>query len=329
MEFTMQMLKSVFWGLFLIAFVCTNGYGENKDASASYYSRIGAVPKESGFHMEGWFVWGGSCIEVDGEYHLFSSRWPEGTKFPQGYRAHSEIVHAKAKTLLGPYEFQGIVLGKRDAKYWDSKMVHNPSIYKTGDVYVLYYNASQEGSKIRQVGYATATNINGPWKRNDNPIDFDSDANNPAAYFERDGSVKLMWRDAELRVYVATAPSYKGPYTIQNDNVYPKAALEDFYLFFEGGKYHMLCEDNVGGISGHERWGVHLVSDDGVHDWKVFDPAVFYDRTVRWTDGTSMLCERRERPQLLIDERGAVTHLFTSTLFEGKTWTQVVPIAPR
>ena len=40
----------------------------------------------------------------------------------------------------------------------------------------------------------------------------------------------------------------------------------------------MICEDNVGGISGHSRWGVHLTSDDGIKDWRPTDPIVFYIR---------------------------------------------------
>ncbi|HKJ68083.1 MAG TPA: hypothetical protein VKA68_09025, partial [bacterium] len=43
------------------------------------------VPKESGFKMSGWFVWGGSPIQVGETYHLFASRWPDSTGFPQGY----------------------------------------------------------------------------------------------------------------------------------------------------------------------------------------------------------------------------------------------------
>jgi hypothetical protein len=46
----------------------------------------GDVARESGFAMDGYFVWCGSCIKVGDTYHLFSSRWPVETKFPEGYK---------------------------------------------------------------------------------------------------------------------------------------------------------------------------------------------------------------------------------------------------
>jgi hypothetical protein len=291
-----------------------------------YLIETGSVPKESGFKMKDWFVWGGSVIEADGTYHLFASRWPRSTQFPKGYMTHSEIVRATADNPLGPYTFKEVVLGKRDPKYWDAIMTHNPSIYKTGGTYVLYYNA-RGNAPYRQIGYATAKHVTGPWTRNDQPIDFGRDANNPAAFFEPDGSVKLMWRDRTLGIYLATAPSYKGPYTIANDNVWPHCKLEDFYLFKLDGKYHMICEDNAGGVSGHDRWGVHFTSEDGIHDWHPTHPIVFYTHSITWPDNTGIHCQRRERPQLLIDENGNITHFFTSILFHGETWNQPVPIS--
>jgi len=291
-----------------------------------YVIKTGSVPRESGFKMKDWFVWCGSAIEADGTYHLFASRWPRSTHFPSGYMTHSEIVRATSDNPLGPFTFQEVILGKRDPKYWDAIMTHNPSIYKTGDTYVLYYNA-RGNAPYRQIGYVTAKNINGPWTRNNQPIDFGRDANNPAAIFEADGSVKLMWRDRALGVYIATAPSYKGPYKIVNNNVWPRCKLEDFYLFKLNGKYHMICEDNTGEISGHNRWGVHFTSDDGIKDWHPTEPVVFYNHTITWLDDTSIQCERRERPQLLTDDTGKITHLFTSVLFQGETWNQSVPIS--
>ena len=309
----------------LILIFCSFSIAFSQDESW-YLIETGSVPKESGFKMKDWFVWCGSAIEADGTYHLFASRWPKSTHFPEGYMTHSEIVRATADNPLGPFTFQEVVLGKRHPNYWDAIMTHNPSIYKTGDTYVLYYNA-RGNAPYRQIGYATAKSITGPWTRNNQPINFRRDANNPAAFFESDGSVKLMWRDRTLGIYMATAPSYKGPYTVVNNNVWPHCKLEDFYLFKLDGKYHMICEDNVGGISGHSRWGVHLTSDDGIKDWRPTDPIVFYNHTITWPDGTSIHCQRRERPQLLIDETGKITHLITSVLFQGETWNQSVPIS--
>ena len=226
----------------------------------------GPVAKGTGFAMDGYFVWCGSVIKVGETYEMFASRWPASTKFPEGYRQHSEIVRAYAATPEGPYLFKQVVIGKRAAGKWDSAMAHNPAIYKVGDTYVLYYIGSDERSNFRQIGIATAPSVAGPWTRRDKPLDLGmaGDANNPAAWFEPDGSVKLIWRTANLRVCESVAKSFEGPYTVVNSNLWPGAKVEDFFIFKKAGIYHLICEDNAGKLTGHDRkWGGHLISDDG------------------------------------------------------------------
>jgi len=89
--------------------------------------------------MSGYFVWCGSVIKVGDVYEMFASRWPASTKFPDGYRQHSEIVRAEASRPQGPYVFKEVVIGKRAAGKWDSAMAHNPAIYKVGGTFVLFY----------------------------------------------------------------------------------------------------------------------------------------------------------------------------------------------
>jgi hypothetical protein len=289
--------------------------------------RLQPVARESGLRIDGYFVWCGSVIKVGDTYHLFASRWPVATKFPEGYRTNSEIVRATASRAEGPYTFQEVVIGKRPAGKWDSGMAHNPAIYRVGATFVLFYIGSDEGSVYRQIGIASAGAITGPWTRSDRPLDLGvkTDANNPAACFEPDGSVKLVWRDKDLHVCISTASSFRGPYRMVNDRVWPQARVEDFFFFKHQGKYHLICEDNAGNITGHERWGAHLYSDDGISGWKRYTPPVVYDHTIPWTDGTTLHAVRRERPWLLIDEGKAVC-LFTAVYDGVNTWNQPVPI---
>jgi len=289
--------------------------------------RLQPVSRDSGFRMPGYFVWCGSAIKVGATYHLFAARWPEATKFPEGYRQHSEIVRATAARPEGPYTFQEVVIGARAAGKWDSGMAHNPAIYCVGDRFVLFYIGSDVGAAYRQIGCATAPAITGPWTRSDRPLDLGcaSDANNPSACFEPDGSVKLVWRTKDLRVCISTAPSYAGPYQLANTNLWPAARLEDFFFFKQGARWHLLCEDNAGSVTGHERWGAHLVSSDGLHGWQPLYAAADYDHTIRWSDGTEFHPVRRERPWLLI-ENGRPTHLFTGVFDGRQTWNQPVPI---
>jgi hypothetical protein len=287
----------------------------------------GPVSKASGFAMKGWFVWCGSVIKVGNEYDMFASRWPEESKFPEGYRDHSEIVRAVATRPEGPYVFQEVIIGKRAAGKWDSGMAHNPVIYKVGDTFVLYYIGSDVGSHFRRIGMATAKAVAGPWTRSDQPLDLGvaGDANNPAACFEADGRVKLMWRTANLRVCISTAPSFAGPYTVANGNVWPAAKLEDFSFFKLDGVYHAICEDNAAKVTGHDRWGAHLFSPDGVNNWKPWSDPVFYDHRIQWTEGGDLIATRRERPWVLL-ENGKPTYLFNAVFDGQRSWNQPVPL---
>ena len=208
------------------------------------------VPANSGFKMDGYWIWGGGMIRVDSTYHLFAARWIQNSAFPSSYRTDSEIVRATSDNPLGPFTFQEVVIGERDSSYWDSNMAHNPTIHKIGDEFVLFYIGSdfttiRENSNylLRRVGYASATSIAGPWSRSDEPV-IKVESNNPAVLVDR-GKVKLLYRDAPLRMFLTEADHYRGPYRMLNDNVWPQCKLEDFYLFKSTEGYHFVCEDNV------------------------------------------------------------------------------------
>ncbi len=288
------------------------------------------APLKSGFRMDGYWVWGGSVIQVDSVYHLFASRWPKKSEFPDGYRSHSEIVRATAATPMGPFTFEEIVIGERDSSFWDSNMAHNPTIHKIGNEFVLFYIGSDFTTKfpgsdffLRRVGYARAKSINGPWERSDKPL-FEQESNNPALLID-DNRVLLIYRDEKLQTFMAEAPAYNGPYVVKNNNLWPDCKIEDFYLFKSDEGYHIICEDNVGGISGHIRWGVHLHSDNGINNWVEYPNLIVYDHDIRFENDSIFHCIRRERPQLLI-EGDKITHVFTSVLGEGTSWCQPVKL---
>jgi len=298
----------------------------------SIRQRLQPVPPDSGFKMEDYWVWGGSMIKVEGQYHLFASRWKKDNNFPDNYRNNSEIVRAVSDDPLGPFKFSEVVIGERDSIYWDSNMAHNPTIHMIADEFVLFYNGSDfttrlenSNNLLRRVGYASAKSISGPWKRSEEAI-INTEANNPAVLVE-DDRILLMYRDAPLKVFLAEAKTYKGPYKIVNDNVWPEHKIEDFYMFRMKDDFHLICEDNVGGISGHERWGVHLVSKNGIDQWTKYDSTIVYDHDILFTDSTILHCNRRERPQLLIENK-VITHLLTGVYDGVNSWCQPVALDP-
>ena len=294
--------------------------------------RIQPVPVNSGFKMEGYWVWGGSVIKVGSIYHMFASRWPKGHEFPVDYFHSSEIVRATSKSIVGPYEFQEVIVGERDSSFWDSNMAHNPTIHRIGDEYVLFYIGSdfstmRSGSTryLRRVGYATASNIEGPWVKADKPI-INQESNNPAILVDGP-KIKLLFRDEELRVVLAEAECFKGPYKILNDNVWPESKIEDFYLFKIDNQCHIICEDNVGAVTGHVRWGAHLYSEDGINNWQRYQDLIAYNHDIKYKDNSILHCVRRERPQLLI-ENNQITSIITA-VYDGKdSWCQPVELYP-
>lgn len=304
-----------------------------RDNNESFIERLQPIPRESGFKMDGYWIWGGSVIKVGDTYHIFASRWPKKNKFPDDYFEESEIVSATSNSPMGPYTFREVVIGERDSSFWDSNMAHNPTIHKVGNEYVLFYIGSdftsfreQSDRLLRRIGYATTTNIEGPWKRSDKAV-INEESNNPALLIESGGEVKLMFRDEVLKIKLAIAANFKGPYQIVNDNVWGVARLEDFYIYKNNGKYHLICEDNEGVATGHVRWGAHFFSDDGISNWQKYTPAVVYDHNILMDSGETMHCTRRERPQLFI-EKDRITHLFNGVYDGENSWCQPVELSP-
>jgi hypothetical protein len=133
----------------------------------------------------------------------------------------------------------------------------------------------------------------------------------------------MVYRDADLRVYMAEADNFRGKYKVINDDLWPYSKIEDFFIFSSSGQYHIICEDNTGGVSGNVRWGVHLYSDNPEKGWKKYDPVVVYDHDISIKGDSMLKCTRRERPQLLI-VNGRITCLVTSVYDGNNSWSQPV-----
>ena len=88
----------------------------------------------------------------------------------------------------------------------------------------------------------------------------------------------------------------------------------------------MICEDAVGQVSGHEKWGIQFSSKDGIH-WDTCDDLVVYDHDIQYDDGTILHCTRRERPQLYIEESKVVV-LITGVYNGNDSWCQPVKVNP-
>jgi hypothetical protein len=187
----------------------------------------------------------------------------------------------------------------------------------------LLQNYLQQSEIVRSEANAPE----GPYELKETALPFPLDSVNPAVWIELDGRVRVAFRQKSMRIAIAEAPSFRGPYEIVNDDICPGVRLEDPFLCRMGGRWHMLIEDNEGGLAGDVRHGAHLISDDGVA-WDVLanEPKA-YTHPIEWTDGTSTTMDRRERPWLLFDDDGRPAYLVTGCLKDGHAFSVVQPLS--
>ena len=94
--------------------------------------------------------------------------------------------------------------------------------------------------------------------------------------------------------------------------VYAHTAEDPSVFIDHRGHYHMLVNALPGGCNPKLQQGGHAWSRDGV-TWS--EPRVgAYDTTLRFTDGTTLQCTRRERPQIVLDEAGKPLVMFSGVV---------------
>jgi hypothetical protein len=266
--------------------------------------------KNGGFRMDDYILWCSSVIKVGDTYHMFASRWPAQYGLG-GWTSHSECVRATSQNLLGPYQFEEVVLQRRP-DHWDKSRIHNVRIVKASSKYLLYYiNTANE------TGYAVADAVTGPWTRLDK---FVMKVSNPAPFVKPDGSIYCFGRlrdSAQVNRGIAfTAPSYEGPYSIvaNGENLLPdNNELEDPTIWWANNQYNILLNDWKGKATGIGKGGAQYYSKDGAHYQLMAHEPVF-TKTVVYDDMTTETFSRRERPFVYSNEKSEVIALFTACL---------------
>jgi hypothetical protein len=282
--------------------------------------------RHGGFKREGYILWCPTVIKVGDTYHMFASSWPEQYGLG-GWTKYSEIIRATSKNLLGPYQFDEVVIQKREG-FWDNERGHNPKILKAGNKYVLYYI-----STANETGYAYADAITGPWTRIDSiAMPF----SNPAPLVRKDGSVYVFGRKAIGNKRIAQgyeARTFNGKYhLISGDyNLLPDSnQIEDPTIWWASDQYNVVLNDFNGDATGIKKAGVQYYSTDGIH-YKLLSKEPVFTKTVIYDDGSSMTFRRRERPFVYADEKGKVKAFFTACLVQKEdgseqSWIEVNPV---
>jgi lysophospholipase L1-like esterase len=310
---------------------------------AGHWEYVGIAVEEPGY-----CIWGASpIVGTDGRIHLFVERWP-GSKVEPGWRGESEIAHYISDKPEGPFRFTDVALTGTGKETWDKCAVHNPTIHKVGDQYVLLY-IGNNNPKIpphpsnQCIGMAASKNLNGPWKRvgtdgrilspSENPKFWNYKAkngvNNPAFLQHPDGGFLLYFKSSDgknAKMGLAIAENLEGPYVqlpfpvTQNEQT-----VEDGYAMMLDGKFCLLTTDNHGLIE--KGGGILWKSVDGIHfDDKEqgFYPVVKYlgeeklRNAVNYYAGNII---KFERPQVLLIE-GKPAFLYVASgfhFFGGKS----------
>ena len=268
--------------------------------SEGIWGATNSLPRDPTLGIEDnkWSYWGGNPIKGDdGLYHCFVARWVEDN--PRGHKMwpKSEVAHATASDPIGPWTMHGPAY-----PYLDSGLGHNPEVQRlSDDRWGLWLN----GGKRR---ITEGRDINGKW------LDVAKAAHvagthsiakmgaNPAVSVRKDGSIFFCSRTGCLGI----APD--GKISSPLEGIRPKT-----FPFYGGGP-----EDPAFWKTGHQYyimynyWQVRLAivlrSHDGLH-WET-DPGIAYDRFVeKYDDGTVVDWFKGERPKVVQDEHGRVTHL--------------------
>eukprot|EP01059_Diplonema_ambulator_P036181 TRINITY_DN8925_c0_g1_i1.p1 TRINITY_DN8925_c0_g1~~TRINITY_DN8925_c0_g1_i1.p1 ORF type:complete len:399 (+),score=61.65 TRINITY_DN8925_c0_g1_i1:39-1199(+) len=176
--------------------------------------------------------------------------------------------------------------------------------------------------------------------------DWDADTTNPGPYLHPNGSVLLMYRGCGYycsggeKIGLAVADSYT---SVSYERLNKAHSLcdtcynEDPYVWQDTrGNYHALLHNlgPNGGFDCHEAGGEYRSCDMGTHAFSsdgfswTFSKTVPFNTTVAWSDGSSVVLHRRERPQLIV-ENGAPQYLINGVQYfnDGdRSATLIVPV---
>ena len=323
---------------------------------------IQPVPRTAVMKDDNYFIWCGTMVKHKDTYHLFYSRWEKKYGF-QAWVTRSEIAHATAPTPFGPFTHKDVALPARGSEYWDGLCTHNPTAYKFGSKYYLYYMGNTgDGDDTpgfngvlnwnhrnnQRIGVAVADTPDGPWKRFDKPIiDASEDpdapdalmASNPAITQGPDGKYLMVYKAVGKKkplpfggpvVHLsAVSDSPTGPFVKDLKPIFTAGEAqfpaEDPFIWSQFGKYFAIVKDQGGYFIKHDTRALVLFESDNGKDWSIAPDGYITDVYLRWDDGKVEKMHNLERPQLFF-ENGKPVCLLAAVAKEDMSETYIVQI---
>jgi hypothetical protein len=244
--------------------------------------------------MKDWTYWDGSIIKgPDGKYHMFASRWSQGSGF--GSWPSSQAIHAVSDNLFGPYVDKGLCWPDNKGGHG-----HNVTALTLPDGrYAVVVSETRPGDVF------VSNSLDGPWTQlgslqvADGPHKNLGGMSNVSIMVRPDGNFEIIARSGAIWI---SKNGILGPYEIQDSSIYPKIAgldqenLEDPAIWYSGGLYHII----VNSWSHHKAY--HLTSTDGITNWK-YQGVAFYPKAdfIRYSDGTVNHFGNLERPSVYLE----------------------------
>lgn len=315
----------------------------------------------SGYNLtaQGTSSWGSRIVRDPhdrGLYHLFAAEFTHGCGLDY-WAPYSRIIRAESRRgPAGPYTFAAQIQGT---------FAHNPTVvYQPEEKqWLMYYigckqevvadkctfkpftcgpgneNNGESGVSVLSSWDLRHWYPHGQVAKGDNSANWDADFTNPSA-FPLDGKeMLLVYRGCPYncsgaeQINVATAPSYKGPYTkLQKTPVFENGNEDPFVWKDKRGNYHMLLHslEPEGGFGNGPKVGRHAFATSYAGPWTFGDKSLAFSTEVQYKDGRKIDFFRRERPQLYFSEDGNMTPLLMTTGVQERnnpmSYTVIVPV---
>ena len=217
-----------------------------------------------------------------------------------GWECCSVSVHATSDNVIGPYTNPS-----QTYTYQNGKGHNTTGLALSDGTYAVIESAIVPGWIFTASAIVGPFNYAGSISWNGNGYNPNNVTSNTQIMSGPDGR---FWEIGSSG-FVLNGTSLLGPYQATGPSIYPSNIpgtsnnnAEDPIIWYSGGFYHVV----------YDYWNVrkmyHLMSADGVHNWKnmglAVDPTAEF---VRYTDGTLNHWYNMERPNVYM-ENGHVTH---------------------
>jgi hypothetical protein len=291
-----------------------------------------------------WFFWDGKVLKAAyGKYHLFCSRWPASVGF--GGWFNSTPMHATSSSLIGPYTFQNEMY----PNYMGDKGHNTSAVALPDGSYAvvaseivpgwIFASSSLDGPWTFKQGISW-NDPNGFC--NSSTFECQETSNLTSNV----GPDNRFWATSR-HGQIMDSDSITGPYKLETSSIYPTTKnnqtspseatpnlpgmtwedAEDPVIWFSGGYFHVIVDfwnapnpSNAGALSGEfppgssAPRGYHLMSADGIHDWKnmgvAYDPSTDF---IRYTDGTVSRWHNMERTGVYLENGHVAAFTFAVT----------------